>query len=96
MTLYPGNVEKLTYEVQPIIVLITRIVLSDNSPASRMRIDNAVGYAVTDEDGWLQAEIGGDELLQVSKQGKAICSIDLPPLEIEQGIAFIDSLTCKK
>ena len=94
VTLYPGNVETLDYEVQPITVLITRIELKDGEPASRMRIDNAIGYAVTDQDGWLQAEIIGTKPLEVSKNGVATCKIELPELEIKQGVAFVESLVC--
>lgn len=96
VTLYPGNVQKVTYEVNPIVVLISRIMLDDGSPASRMRVTNAVGYAVTDEDGWLQAEISGELPLQLSKNGNHECTIDLPVLKIESGVAFVDELRCKK
>lgn len=94
VTLYPGNVETLTFDIQPITVLITRILLADGTPASRVRIENAIGYAVTDEEGWLQAEITGDTPLEITKTGKAVCSIELPELEIKQGIAFVDNLQC--
>lgn len=95
VTLYPGNVETITYEVHPIIVLITRIMLADDTPAARLHIENAIGYAVTDEDGWLQAEISGNAPLELSKNGNTICSITLPELDIKQGVAFVDSLTCE-
>ncbi len=95
VTLYPGNVETLNYDVHPITVLITRLQLKEGEPASRMRIDNAIGYAVTAEDGWLQAEIAGTEPLEVSKNGKAICTIKLPELEIKQGVAFVEHLVCE-
>ena len=87
--------QTISYEVSPITVLITRILLKDNMPASRMRVENAIGYAVTDEDGWLQAEISDKESLQLSKDGKVMCNIDLPMLEIRQGVAFVESLICK-
>lgn len=96
VTLYPGNVETIIYDIQPITVLITRILLADGSPAARVRIENAIGYAVTDEDGWLQAEISGDAPLQISKNGKEVCGIKLPKLEIKQGIAFVDSISCNQ
>ncbi len=96
ITLYPGNVETISFEIQPIVVLITRLLLADKSPASRVRIDNAIGYAMTDEHGWLQAEISGTKPLEISKNGKLICTIDLPELEIKQDIAFVDSLQCNK
>ncbi len=95
VTLYPGNVETLNYQVEPITVLITRIELADGSPAARMKIKNAIGYAVTDQDGWLQAEISGKEALELSKSGQTICNIELPELNINQGVAFIDKLVCE-
>lgn len=95
VTLYPGNVQTILYDVQPITVLITRILLADGSPAARVRIENAVGYAVTDDDGWLQAEISGNASLQITKKGEEVCRINLPKLEIKQGIAFVDSLSCR-
>lgn len=95
VTLYPGNVETLNYEIQPITVLITRIELADGSPAARMKIENAIGYAVTDEDGWLQSEISDTQSLEITKNGHAICQIKLPELEINQGVAFVDKLVCE-
>ncbi|MFK7815441.1 MAG: TcfC E-set like domain-containing protein [Gammaproteobacteria bacterium] len=95
VTLYPGNVETLNYQVEPITVLITRIELANGSPAARMKIKNAIGYAVTDQDGWLQAEISGKEALELTKNGNTICHIKLPELEINQGVAFIDKLVCE-
>ena len=74
--------------------MITRVELKNGEPASRMRIDNAVGYAVTDQDGWLQAEIIGTKPLEVSKNGVATCTIELPELEIKQGVAFVENLVC--
>jgi len=96
VTLYPGNVQTISYDVQPITVLITRILLADDTPASRVRIQNAIGYAVTDEDGWIQAEISGNAPLNITKSGNPVCTINLPELEIKQGIAFVDSIRCKQ
>ncbi|MEM7400406.1 MAG: TcfC E-set like domain-containing protein [Pseudomonadota bacterium] len=96
VTLYPGNVETLVYVVNPITVLITRVNLIDGTPASRLRIENAIGYAVTDQDGWLQAEISGNDPLKLTKSGNLACTIELPELEIKNGVAFIDELICKK
>lgn len=95
VTLYPGNVETLHYQIEPIIVLITRIELMDGTPAARMKIKNAIGYAVTDENGWLQAEISGKEALEITKNGNTICNIKLPDLETNQGVAFVDKLVCE-
>jgi len=94
VTLYPGNVHTLSYEINSITVLITRILLADGKPASRVKIENAIGYAVTDEDGWLQAEISGTAPLEITKKGAPVCTIDLPELEIKQGVAFVDSIQC--
>ena len=60
-----------------------------------MKIKNAIGYAVTDQDGWLQAEISGKEALEITKNGDTVCIIELPELETNQGVAFVDSLVCK-
>ena len=94
ITLYPGNVQTIDYEILPITVLITRVLLADGSPASRVKIENAIGYAITDENGWIQAEISGNSPLEITKTGKAVCSIELPELEIKQGVAFVDILQC--
>ena len=96
VTLYPGNVKTLHYEVNPITVLITRVNLKNGSPASRMRVENAIGYAVTDQDGWLQAEISGHKPLQLTKSGELVCIIELPELEVKNGVAFVDELICDK
>ncbi len=94
VTLYPGNVETLNWKVSPVTVLISNAVLSDGTPVANAKFENTISFASTDNNGWFQIEIASRDPLILSKQGKPICQIDLPPFESEQGIAVIDELSC--
>ena len=94
VTLYPGNVETLHWEVNPIIILISNAVYEDGTAVASAKFDNTIGFASTDDGGWFQIEIADNSPLILSKGGKPVCKITLPELEAEQGVAILDQVTC--
>jgi len=94
VTLYPGNVETLRWEINPITVLISQAVFEDGTAVANAKFENTLSFASTDDSGWFQIEIAGHEPLILSKRKKPVCKIVLPELEVEQGVAIVDELIC--
>ena len=94
VTLYPGNVETLHWQVTPVTVLISNAVFEDGAAVAHAKFENAIGFASTDDVGWFQIEITNREPLVLSKGGEPVCKITLPAFEAEQGVAILDQVTC--
>ena len=94
VTLYPGNVETLRWEVNPITVLISNAIYKDGTAVAHAKFENTLTFASTDASGWFQIEIANRDPLILSKSGEPICKITLPEFESEQGVAVLDQVTC--
>lgn len=94
VTLYPGNVETLHWNIRPITILISNAVFENGKPVSYAKFENTINFASTDDSGWFQIEIADFEPLVLSKNGKPVCKITIPEVEIEQGIAYLEEVIC--
>ena len=94
ITIYPGNVEQLTWEIQEIVVIFGRVFNADGQPIANARINGAQGLATSDTIGLFQAEIkkGLQEL--VFQTIDLNCKVDTSSLTIYQGIANLGNITC--
>lgn len=57
VTLYPGNMVPLVWNVNPIHVVLGHVVLEDGSPLANARLEEARNITITGEDGLFQAEL---------------------------------------
>ena len=94
VTLYPGNVETLHWQVNPVTVLISNAVFDNGTAVAHAKFENTLSFASTDDSGWFQIEIANREPLVLSKDGEPVCKITLPDFESEQGVAILDQVTC--
>ncbi len=100
ITLYPGNVVHLTWQVAEVLVLFGRLLDPDGEALEGLRIEGAQGLAVTDVGGLFQAEVlrpdaGAEVELAVARNGQ-VCSvrIALDDLEIRNGIVRAGTRHC--
>ncbi len=94
VTLYPGNVETLRWQVSPVTVLISNAVHEDGTPVANAKFENTINFASTDDGGWFQIEIANRKPLVLTKNGQPVCMITLPNFTAEQGVAVLDEVTC--
>lgn len=84
VTLYPGNLTTLKWDVSPVRVIFGRIVDARGEPVINALVRGAEGLAMTDAYGYFQAEIkGGDAALSV-KRAEGTCEL---PLDLSEEIA---------
>ena len=107
VTLYPGNVATLKWDLRPVHVLIGRLVTPQevclahvdecytvNAPVADGRIEGAEGFAFTDPDGFFQADVreGVEELRVRHPEGE--CRASLEDVPERHGVLRASELVC--
>ena len=101
ITLYPGNVVRLEWDVAEVSVLFGRIVDADGQPLENARIDGAYGFAMTETAGLFQAEVVKQDAnvveFEVAARSGDSCRvrIDLSEVEARRGIHRVGTRTCE-
>jgi outer membrane usher protein FimD/PapC len=94
VTLYPGNVQTLRWQLMPKIILFGQVLYPDGQPVNNAAVFGGIELEQTDEQGYLQVEIHhAQELAVYPRQGQT-CLVKLPKLTVQNGLASIDKLTC--
>jgi hypothetical protein len=95
ITLYPGSIQRLVWDIRQVFILIGQIVRPDGSVVADAQIDGALGPATTGPQGFFQAEVEAQGMLTASAEKSEPCIIKLPDnLVPDNGIVFLDQLIC--
>ena len=94
VTLYPGNVNSLIWQVDRVLVLIGKIVDIHGQPIKNARINNVDTFAGTDDRGWFQIETGKTQSLEIQQKDGAICKVNLGDYNQEEDVHVFDELVC--
>ncbi|MGI9324756.1 MAG: TcfC E-set like domain-containing protein [Pseudomonadales bacterium] len=96
VTLYPGNVQTLSYSAHEVTVVVGQAVFADGSAVKRGRIVTADSHGATDDAGWFQVEVSDTQPINVQHAPGKYCQVRLPvELEADQGLAVVGTLTCR-
>jgi hypothetical protein len=95
ITLYPGTSVRMRWQVKKIYVLLTAVVLPDGSPLADAFVQGAVGEAMTDASGFLQADVApGAQLTLVPVEGNP-CSVRVPEEPPDGEFIVLDQVICR-
>ncbi len=95
VTLYPGNVTKLEWEVDKAVLLVGHVVDKDGNILVNATLLAGKNQIVTNEDGRFQAEVHSAKTLQFQKDD-VICTVTLPLAEEKNGVlVYRDKLVCE-
>jgi len=94
VTLYPGNVAHLQWEVNPIFVVIGQAIYTDGNPVENARITNLEEFSATDENGWFQVELTKMNTLELAYGNGPDCIITLPEQPEKEDVIVFDQLVC--
>lgn len=93
-TFYPGNVISVEYDIAQVYIAIARVMDEEGRPITNALVKNAASIAITDDTGFMQAElIMGAKKIELSKSGK-LCAVRLDDVEIANRVAFLGEITC--
>jgi hypothetical protein len=100
VTLYPGNVERLSWQVGQLLVVIGKVVdLKTGEPFSDAELENTYGLAArTDASGYFQAEVKttGEDVLRLNfRRGDKRCTAAVSEYLEVSGVAMLDTVGCR-
>ena len=96
-TLYPGNVQSYSWNVEQVLVIIGQLRDIDGNPVANAALDGVTGVAGTDSEGFFQARINtGVRNMTADLPNGKHCLFSLPgEYSIRRGIVLAGSLACK-
>jgi hypothetical protein len=94
VTLYPGNVVKLSWEAEAVDIVFGRIVDRDGKPVTHALLKGVAGLATTDEMGLFQAEINPEKRSLVVETRESTCEVEMPEYQTRQGVGSVGTLHC--
>lgn len=95
VTLYPGNVEVLSWELQSVAIVLGKLVKPDNTPLGDAIIEGTRGVTSTDPDGYFQGEVTGNDTRLFSTVEGQRCQLRTGAINIENGVARLGRVTCE-
>ena len=95
ITLYPGNVARVEWNVTPLVILFGRAVDASGRPIANASITGRYGLGLTDSDGHFQIEARGSEFLTLVDRRGAACSITFAGTKPTKGYIVAGELVCR-
>ncbi len=95
VTLYPGNVAKVEWNVTPLAILFGRAVDSGGRPIVNAKITGPYGVGLTDDDGYFQIEARSADLLKVVDRMGASCSMTFAGMSPTKGYLVVGEVMCR-
>lgn len=95
VTLYPGNVAKLRWDVNRFYVVSATIKHADGTPLVNALLNESREEVTTNEDGRIQAELAKPQQLTFTMPDSAQCAVQLPSTSPINGVLiYREPLTC--
>ncbi|NOQ65340.1 MAG: hypothetical protein GQ582_12590 [Methyloprofundus sp.] len=94
VTLYPGMIQRLVWEVKQVYILITGIVDEKGEPVINANVIGAIDPAFTDASGFLQADVEAQAELILNREDGRQCLVSVPEIEETTNIATFTELVC--
>ena len=96
VTLYPGNVVRLEWDVDQVDIIFGRIVDPAGKAVANALLHGVAGLATTDESGVFQAElVQGNKQIEAQTRD-ASCHIEIPEYKPVNGVASVGVLRCRE
>ena len=95
VTLYPGNVAKVEWNVTPLVIMFGRAVDAGGRPIVNAKITGPHGLGLTDDDGYFQIEARPADLLKVVDRTGASCSVTFGGTRPTKGYMVAGEVMCR-
>ena len=95
VTLYPGNVSEMEWNVTPLFILFGRAVGANGEPIANADIKGSHGIGRTDAQGYFQVETNDEDKLRLTKAAGGGCEMAIGPMKPIQGLVSAGDLKCR-
>lgn len=99
VSLYPGNVTRLTWTAQRVVAMFGRIMWSDGTAVANAAVYVTGAIGNTDENGYFQIEAGANAILKVQAADGRTCRVPLGPTAVGENpkdYAPLGTLVCQR
>jgi len=94
LTVFPGNVLERSWEVASVSIVLGRVLSEAGEPIALRRLQGTREFVATDDRGFFQAELVGDEDLFVeTKVGR--CRLQNTPFDRTEYVVDVGDLICR-
>lgn len=95
VTLFPGQVVQLKWEIERVIVLVARLVDKSGKGLEGASLKMAKEPTLTGADGWLQVELSSATKELNFTMGSESCKAELPALSEKENIFYANDIVCR-
>jgi len=95
VTLYPGNVSEVAWDVTPLFILFGRAIGTDGRPIAYADVTGSHGIGRTDSDGYFQIETNKDDELRLTQGNGGHCKLSIGLVKPVQGLVSAGDVKCR-
>ena len=95
VTLFPGNVERLSWTVDRLVTVYGQAVASDGEPIANAAITLPRGIGQTDGNGYFQVDAGANDILEFASGDGGTCKVPLAGVETGGDYARLGKVVCQ-
>ena len=94
LTLYPGSVAALRWDVTPLFILFGRAVDGAGRPVADADVKGSFGIGQSDGEGYFQIETRGGDMLRFVAAGGAECKVEVGGARQRDGYVSAGEVLC--
>ena len=95
VTLYPGNVEQVRWQADPMVTLFGQAVDPNGTPIADASIRVARGIGQTDARGYFEVDAAADDVLEFRYGTNQTCKVALASLKAQGDYARLGRVVCR-
>jgi hypothetical protein len=95
VTLYPGNVQHLGWQVERMFTVFGQALRADGRPFADATIQSRHGIGESDGNGYFQVDTGEGEKLRFTDAGGASCEVALGSVKAVDDFASVGKVVCR-
>lgn len=95
ITLYPGNVEHLTWTAESLFTVFGQAVSPAGRPLANAMVSSRRGLGQTDENGFFQIDVESNDVLAFKLDGEAKCEVPLAGVSVRSDYARLGRVVCR-
>jgi len=94
VTLYPGNIKNLAWQINTVKVVIMQVLDKQNQPVANARLAGFKGYAKTDDLGWIQLRLEKSGELNFVDFDDKECRVNISQEELAETVNYLSEKNC--
>ena len=95
VTLFPGNVEQVRWDAEPLVTVFGQAVSPDGVPIANASIAARRAVGQTDAEGFFEVDAASGDVLEFSNGEKGVCKVPLVSLAMDGDYARLGRVVCR-